>query len=453
MKKGLLAIIVAIAVIIILSVVSAEYYTSKSSFCGSCHIMKKYHDSWKLTKHNNVKCVDCHYAPGEKHSAQAKFKGLGQLFTYISAKEGTVRKQAVINDDSCMTSDCHPRQNLNENKFKFKEKIFYIHKTHFDKTIEGQTLHCDTCHQHVSSEKHFEVPREACYLCHFKNAEFNEGRAKCSLCHEIPTMSLQKQKQDDKPGEEPVTHQSLEKAKVPCQSCHYELIQGEGEIKEEGCKKCHDMPDMLARANDKKLMHEQHVAQQNAECFDCHRPIKHERMEFLDPVRESCFVCHPDHHKYQKLLLLGDKRKNVMNVPGLMYDVKTNCIGCHTEEKIQNGEAVLHGSVNTCVACHTPKHDKMVKEWIDKTNKELEYAREVEKEAITAIANAKSRVSPEKLNKAVAMLREGQENLRIVQYGGGVHNKKYSVVLLDAALNNFDDLIDLLGTVKDKTDT
>jgi nitrate/TMAO reductase-like tetraheme cytochrome c subunit len=240
---------------------------------------------------------------------------------------------------------------------------------------------------------------------------------------------------------------------VPCKSCHYELIQGEGEIKEEGCKTCHDMPDVLARANDKKLMHEQHVAQQNAECFDCHRPIKHERMEFLDPVRESCFVCHPDHHKYQKLLLLGDKRKNVMNVPGLMYDVKTNCIGCHTEEKIQNGEAVLHGSVNTCVACHTPKHDKMVKEWIDKTNKELEYAREVEKEAITAIANAKSRVSPEKLNRAVAMLREGQENLRIVQYGGGVHNKKYSVVLLDAALNNFDDLIDLLGTVKDKTDT
>jgi len=32
----------------------------------------------------------------------------------------------------------------------------------------------------------------------------------------------------------------------------------------------------------------------------------------------------------------------------------------------------------------------------------------------------------------------------IVEAGGGVHNQKYSVQILDAAMNNFEKVIDLL---------
>ena len=201
----------------------------------------------------------------------------------------------------------------------------------------------------------------------------------------------------------------------------------------------------LQKTFDRKLMHQKHVAEQNARCFDCHRPIRHEQVEFLDPVRESCFVCHPDHHKYQKLLLVGDKRLNIVTAPGLMYDVKTNCIGCHLEERLIKGEKVLHGSAKSCVACHTEKHDEMVKDWKDTATEELQYAMEIEKAAKETIAKAEDKVSEEKLNKAMVMLREAQENLRIVEYGGGVHNKKYSIVLIDAAIDNFEDLIDLLN--------
>jgi hypothetical protein len=35
--------------------------------------------------------------------------------------------------------------------------------------------------------------------------------------------------------------------------------------------------------------------------------------------------------------------------------------------------------------------------------------------------------------------------MSLVEYGGGVHNKKYSVMLLDEAMNNFEDAIDLLS--------
>ena len=133
-----------------------------------------------------------------------------------------------------------------------------------------------------------------------------------------------------------------------------------------------------------------------------------------------------------------------MKAPGLMYDVKTNCIGCHKEEKTVDGQKVLTGSGKTCAACHTPKHEGMVNEWKNKTKKELDIAKEIRQEATAAINKAKGKVSPEKLDRARAMFAQGQENLWIVEYGGGVHNKKYSIVLLDAAMNNFEDAIDLL---------
>jgi len=43
------------------------------------------------------------------------------------------------------------------------------------------------------------------------------------------------------------------------------------------------------------------------------------------------------------------------------------------------------------------------------------------------------------------MLAEGQKNINIVQFGNGVHNKKYSIMLLDAAITRFDEMIDFIG--------
>ncbi len=441
-----LKILLTIVIIFFAVVLTTNYYTSRPSFCGSCHMMKKYYKTWESGKHNKVKCIECHYSSGEEFSLRANFKGLGQLFTYLSTytQHTSVRKPSPINDSNCMTSDCHPKAKLDDKKYIIGENVFYTHKTHFEETIEGQTLHCDSCHKHLSGGKHLEVPKEICFLCHFMNMEFNEDQATCSLCHAIPTKSLQKQKKEEKPGEETITHQSLEEANVPCQSCHYELIHGNGEIKEEECINCHDVPEITASADDMELMHQRHVEAQNASCFDCHRPIRHKQIEFLDPVREACFICHPDHHNYQKLLLLGQERQGQINIPGLMYDVKTNCIGCHIEEWLIKGEKVLQGSTEACVACHSKKYKTMLAEWKNKVKEELKYTMELEVEAKLAIKNAQNKMSVEKLNAAQEMLQNGQENLRIVEFGGGVHNKKYSIVLLDNAINNFEDLIDLL---------
>lgn len=92
------------------SIGGAEYYTAQPDFCGSCHIMDPYYESWHSDIHGarlGVRCVDCHYAPGEQHTFKAKFKGLSQAASYFSGRAGGSRPRAHVNDASCLRSGCH----------------------------------------------------------------------------------------------------------------------------------------------------------------------------------------------------------------------------------------------------------------------------------------------------------------------------------------------------------
>ena len=447
-KKSKL-ILLAVVLFLVILPFGMEYATSRPSFCGSCHIMGGYHTSWEQSKHRNVDCVDCHYAPGEQHTLAAKFNGLAQLFSYLATPGAGVRKRAHIDDASCMTSKCHPLvPDFTEKKINFTEKVSYVHQTHFDKKIEGQELHCATCHQHSSAKKHFEVRKEACFLCHFKNTKFNEGRGECSLCHEVTGKPLQRQfkESDADTGIKAITHSTLKAAGVSCESCHLELIRGNGDIKEEGCLDCHEVGEALEKIGDRKLMHQKHVAGQQADCHDCHEPIVHEEVDdLLEIARAECKSCHPDHHLYQKALLAGDVLEGVSKMPALMMDVRTNCRACHIEEGFDSkGQGLLRASAKACVACHTKKHDEMLNEWKESLKKELTYAEKTGKQAISAIEKAKGRVSEEELIDARELVTKGKHFIAIVEHGHGVHNKKYSIMLIDEALNAFEEVIDEL---------
>ena len=59
--------------------IGADYWTTRPQFCGSCHVMDPYYESWSHDLHGakiGALCVDCHYAPGERFTLHAKFKGL-----------------------------------------------------------------------------------------------------------------------------------------------------------------------------------------------------------------------------------------------------------------------------------------------------------------------------------------------------------------------------------------
>jgi hypothetical protein len=262
----------------------------------------------------------------------------------------------------------------------------------------------------------------------------------------------------------------LEDAKVQCGGCHFEIIKGEGQIsykltlkkgkieeailigggtiKKEACSSCHDKEKdlkALDKKGHKKLMHEKHVTQKKARCFECHRTIRHKKGDVVEPITSDCKMCHPDHHRYQKLLIRGAKREDVFESPDPMLAARANCLSCHMEsKKDKKGEPALKATGATCVSCHSKDHDKMLKNWIKEVSEEVKFALELEDETIKKIAKFKGKVSKEKMSHAKKLLKKGQNNLRIVENGNGIHNRKYAMMLLDAAINNFDELIEFL---------
>ena len=452
MKKGILLIFVLIIIVVAAGVISVESYTAQPSFCGTkCHIMDKPYTTWVADKHGKagkeeVACVDCHYAPGEKMTLHAKFKGLGQLFTYLSSDDKEVRRATHIADISCSTAKCHPAEQFMDKKLSYgkEKKVNFTHKAHYEKLIPGQEMHCTTCHVKVSDAKHFEVPAEQCYICHFKNSDFNKGKAACNLCHIIPTTPLQQQKKDGlvNPDEIIITHQSLEKAGVSCESCHYQLIIGEAYLKSGACENCHSDAEILKKEDNMKLMHAEHVAKQKAACFDCHQKIQHKEAAFLEPARLACQSCHPDHHTYQQQLLVGAQRGNVPATPSLMFAAKTNCMGCHNEEKSLRGETVVRGAAKTCVDCHSPDHDKMLADWVKEVQGEVAFCKEIEQQVRQLLEQTKNQLTAEQLDAFAVLMDKGRKSLDIVEFGNGVHNKKYSIMLIDDALNSFETVLD-----------
>lgn len=88
----------------------AEHETAQPDFCGSCHIMDPYYESWQADLHGgklDIACVDCHYAPGERTTIKAKLRGLSQVASYVSGRYGATRPRAHVSNDSCMTAKCH----------------------------------------------------------------------------------------------------------------------------------------------------------------------------------------------------------------------------------------------------------------------------------------------------------------------------------------------------------
>ena len=453
MKKILMTIVV-IGAIAVAMVFSVESYTARPQFCGtSCHIMDSPYKSWQSDKHGKagkeeIACVDCHYAPGEKMTLHAKFKGLGQLFTYLSTDSKEVRRATHISDVSCSTDQCHPYETfINKQLVYGREKqVKFSHKTHYEKRIPGQEMHCTTCHIKASDDKHFEVPKELCYICHFRNAEFNKGRAACDICHTIPTTPLQSQLKDASldPTKAAITHQSLEKAGVSCESCHYQLITGEMDLIPRSCEKCHSDKTALKKRYDIKLMHTEHVAKQKAQCTDCHQPLVHREGDFVEAARINCASCHPNHHSFQKALLLGAAYGGVPETPGLMNQVKTNCQGCHDKKDMHQGEEILRGSARSCVNCHTKDHDKILADWIQEVKTEVSFAKEEKARAEALMIEVRGQLNEEQITEFIKLLATGQKAFDLVEFGNGVHNKKYSIMLIDEGLNSVYTVLDEL---------
>lgn len=534
--------------------VGSDYYTTRPSFCGTCHIMGPYYESWSHDLHgekHGILCVDCHYAPGERFTFKAKFKGLSQVASYFSGRYGAGRPRAHVSDDSCLRSGCHGNGGFltkmlpvgevrKEKRFVSNQEIeverrptvMFYHDKHlkadeklreaeaqraslaarlraavgdaafqkietasrsvsrpderdaaFRATLDALAvsdtaradalalldaehrslrlaqlsgLTCASCHNFdASGSNHIAVNRTACYTCHFTNETFNHGTGECLKCHEAPSRQIVVHGgSSSAPDAGPtlMDHNDVIKRNVNCESCHFDVVRGDATVNPHDCSKCHDQSrflDGFAQRDTIKVRHyhDVHVAGQRARCEDCHKPIAHGLLEpahfgdpdFLAPVLNDCQHCHPAHHAEQVHLLTGTGGAGLdQKVPNAMLGSRLNCRACHTQQGADpKGDVVVHATQQSCIHCHSDDYGKMYDDWKNEITialREVETLLDRVDRQIAGMVEGNATIDPDIRTR----VQSARHNLRLVQTGGGMHNKHFALQLLDAARRELD---------------
>ncbi len=548
---GLLGFVVLAAA----GVGGAEYYTGRPDFCGTCHVMDPYYESWSRDLHGakvGARCVDCHYAPGEKFTLKAKFKGLSQVASYFSGRYGTGRPRAHVADASCLSSGCHSDQAYRDKMINIgqprKEKrlvanreveieraptVHFYHTKHLDvaeriadvdrelgvlrarlRSAVGEDrmqriaaaaaavasaserdhalraladelrlpdearadalalaelehrhtrldqlagLSCSSCHHYdPSGTNHIAVDRQTCYTCHFTNEAFNRGTGECLKCHEPPTRVIfVHDRAPTTTSSAPVLmdHADITRRGVDCASCHLDVIRGDTRVTARDCSNCHDQAHYLKdfETRDTQTVreyHSVHVAGQRARCVDCHRAVQHGLLDplrldptgsTLSPVLSDCQHCHPAHHSEQLSLLTGTGGVGLPHsTPNSMVGSRLNCRACHTQPvEDQKGDALIRATQQGCAACHGDDYVKLFDQWKSEIDTYLgESERRLER--LTQLVADAERAGPAVPSDVKTRLGEAHHNIRLVRAGAGIHNRHYSLQLLDAAARSMD---------------
>jgi len=269
---------------------------------------------------------------------------------------------------------------------------------------------------------------------------------------EEPIIQLTKAvKSLEPPEDSEINHKKLKENNVPCASCHLQNVRGDGAVNQGKCLNCHENSQSIMKDWDHKLIaHQEHVTAQTADCFNCHETIQHQQgtkgFDHIDAALADCRECHAEPHLHQRQLLAGIGGYGMEKpYPIKHYEINVNCTGCHNKESHdEKGRAIKEATAESCVSCHSEKERILIKKWKNDVADFFMETRDLEKEAWEALEAAKGKLPETSYQEAMALFRNGQENLRIVDAGGGVHNKKYSASLLDVAFINFEDVIDMV---------
>ncbi len=409
--------------------------SSTPGFCGTCHIMKPYYQSWKHSSHNRIACVECHISPGITAEVRKKFEAMSMVVKYITATYGT-KPWAEVDDAACLR--CHERRLL-EGRVNFRG-VGFDHRPHLIEARRGLRLRCTSCHSQIVQGTHLTVTVSTCAFCHFKDQGPNEGLGQCTKCHEIPERVKTA-------GGQAFDHSQVAAYDMPCSSCHGDIVRGTGRVPLQRCQGCHNQPERFAKYNDPVLLHRMHVTVHKVDCQDCHDVIEHG----LPPHRLSashspvtlatrtdagvCAGCHGAGHSPQQLLYTGLGARGVAPMPGPMAVVGVTCQGCHDPRfSVQAASvgpanpAITPAGVVSCMACHGPSYRRIFAGWKEGIDGRTDAMRGLMQSTAAALGGAKSQA-----------WEDAQWNFALVERGHGIHNINYAYVVLDKTFDQMNE--------------
>jgi len=467
--------ILALPAMMVFSVVSVEL-TSTSTFCNSCHIMNSYHDSWAVSKHKDVECIQCHIPPGVTNLVSAKLNGLGQAVDDILERTGT-QPSANVSDASCTREGCHDVATVLALP-KLEKPFFFVHSKHIGREYQGIKIHCTTCHSHIKGDKHFEVNTGVCVTCHLlktapgaapaqlaagalpaplqtadqKIAAPQPPAAAMPAIPTAPTVASEpagtpvtRCRECHQPPAEPVMYRGMKVVHAEyvsygaaCESCHRGVTAAPGPMSDDRCLGCHDFG--RERIKSVTQLHEEHSGgQHKVECFACHGLIRHgpsAQTMRLDQI--DCRACHLGQHQVQQQTYrytgpASDAHQQPADSQAVtpMFMAHVDCTGCHTQsravtDKRAAGATVAVASAKACDACHKPGlGDQMIPLWQKNTRTLYDAVERMLPDA------AKPLASP----RAEQLIQDARQLLTLVRLDGswGVHNPTYTQKLIEQA--------------------
>lgn len=319
----------------------AEYYTSRPQFCGTCHIMEPYFESWSHDVHGakfGVRCVDCHYAPGEQHTLNAKFRGLSQVASYFSGRYGSSRPRAKVDNASCLRSGCHGGQ-------AFASKMLLIGEARTEKRMinEREVEVQRAPSVHFVHDKHLKVEEMQKQLdqdavaitTRLKTAVGDANFAKIEkVTKSVRTASEREQELKLLSSELRLTSEASADA-LALQKLEHRRVRV-GQLSGLNCSACHAFNASL----------KSHIAADRQVCFSCH--FTHE--EFNRDTGE-CLRCHePPTRSVQ----VHGSATGSKPMPSVLMDhsdiVKrgVNCASCHFD--VVRGDTAVNE--RDCQHCH-----------------------------------------------------------------------------------------------------
>ncbi len=429
-----------IAFLILLGVVLR--FTESSTFCGLCHQMNAYMESWRASSHHHVACTKCHYEPGFLNHLKGKWvDGQVSLAYFISGKRPN-RPHAEINDSSCLQKGCHKIENLQGDMIY--KNVAFSHGKHLEELRRGMKLRCTTCHAQLVQGAHLTVHEINCFICHYYQAG-PKGEEECISCAVGSCASCHVEpKGDIKVKGWSFNHQKYIARGVVCERCHNNVVQGDAHVPEGKCVQCHNEPELLSTKYTSQFMHKNHVTDHKIECADCHTYIRHEIGPILTMVHSTtvCDKCHSKEiHLGPRELYRGSGGIGVPDSPSLMFTANVDCVACH--RKGEESQAALHTTQyvekaigEACVDCHGEGFDDTLKHWkalLSKAQNETDQRIFNIQKMLYDLERNKGEVTGFK--KAQNLLNEARHNYSFVLLGKGTHNIEYAFKLLNAANN------------------
>jgi hypothetical protein len=177
-----------------------------------------------------------------------------------------------------------------------------------------------------------------------------------------------------------------------------------------------------------------------------------------EPSRNEldCRNCHESKHQGVVQMYLGLGGRGTAMIPSHMFQVRVQCVACHTAPKEEPATAAIVGrtfrpSESACLGCHGEKYRGMLSRWVETLGK-MRGVVEPKLAAARAALGAAPDPKGAKPARARQLLDDADFNLKFVVLAKGVHNVFYAADLLKLSNTWVDEALAAFGRPAVKAD-